>query len=337
MIAKKRTTPLQLYALESLISRMRQKHKKRSDIEGDLTKRKTGFKGELALDYELGKLQGNNYYIFQDLRLKSGHLYFQLDTLLLTKHFGLILEIKNIKGTLFFDNEFGQMIRTYEDKEEGFKDPLIQAGAQRSLLREFLKENKLETIPIEYFIVISHASTILKSSQGYHDAKERVFHADHLIQKIASLQKKYKNIQVKKSKLDEIKQKLLSSHSPLLSTPLEYYQITKEEILPGVHCPSCSHLGMERIYGKWPCPKCKFTSVTAHEQAIIDYLLLLNPTISNSQCRKFLGLKSRKSAHIILNRMNLEKTGTNKGTVYRLKEGEAHIMGNRHINRGSGT
>ncbi|WP_197205174.1 nuclease-related domain-containing protein [Cytobacillus firmus] len=51
---------------------------------------------------------------------------FQIDIIILTPYFISILEVKNISGSLYFNSIFTQMVRTIEDKEEGFPDPVKQ-------------------------------------------------------------------------------------------------------------------------------------------------------------------------------------------------------------------
>lgn len=77
-----------------------------------------GYRGEQSLDYYLGFL--TNYFILHDLRLPDRDHHFQLDTLLISPYFILILEVKNISGTLIFDDHFKQLIRVTPEKEEGF-------------------------------------------------------------------------------------------------------------------------------------------------------------------------------------------------------------------------
>ncbi|MDQ7861687.1 nuclease-related domain-containing protein [Peribacillus frigoritolerans] len=60
-----------------------------------------------------------SYYIFHDLRLQDQSRFFQLDTLLISKKYALIIEVKNIAGAIYFDPHFNQLIRTIEGKRNG--------------------------------------------------------------------------------------------------------------------------------------------------------------------------------------------------------------------------
>lgn len=68
---------------------------------------------------------------------------------------------------------------------------------------------------------------------------------------------------------------------------------------------------------------CNRENSNAHIQAIKDYELLIGPTISNAELRKFLKIKSSHVAKRLLQSLNLPTTGTKKGTQYNLSFGES--------------
>ncbi|MEW9669496.1 nuclease-related domain-containing protein [Ammoniphilus sp. 3BR4] len=128
MIKKPRTIPLIILMEEALLRRLPLNHPKREEILRNLEKRWTGYRGEQNLDYHLSFLPEKDYSLFQDLRLIQAKQTCQLDTLILSPHFALIIESKNIYGTLFFDQHSRQLIRTNKkQEEEGFPDPIMQA------------------------------------------------------------------------------------------------------------------------------------------------------------------------------------------------------------------
>ncbi|MBU8771105.1 nuclease-related domain-containing protein [Cytobacillus oceanisediminis] len=141
MIIKNRLIPIRIRQNEALIRRIPAAHPQRSTIEGDLAKRRVGYRGEQSLDYYLSHLPDKEFTILHDLRLFNGSTYFQIDTLILSPYFALIIEVKNILGTLLFDETFNQFIRTRNEKEEGFPNPLIQAKRQKTQLKTWLIQN----------------------------------------------------------------------------------------------------------------------------------------------------------------------------------------------------
>ncbi|MGE6260368.1 nuclease-related domain-containing protein [Heyndrickxia sporothermodurans] len=131
MIIKSRGLPIRILKGEALQNRLPKNHEKPADIERDLKKRWKGYRGEQSLDYFLQFLPRGKYLIFHDLRLKGEQNFFQMDTLILSPFFALIIEVKNYSGTLIFDTELNQFTRiNHQNKEEGFQDPIARARRQ---------------------------------------------------------------------------------------------------------------------------------------------------------------------------------------------------------------
>lgn len=103
MIVKKRKVPLAIRKLRALTYRLPPNHPKLPLIMNDLKKREAGYKGECSIDFPLSFLEPKSYFIFHDLRLQDQSRFFQLDTLLISKKFALIIEVKNMAGSLYFD------------------------------------------------------------------------------------------------------------------------------------------------------------------------------------------------------------------------------------------
>jgi Nuclease-related domain len=143
MIVKKRERPVLIDQLEALLRRLPNEHPKRRQILEEYNKVMRGYRGELSLNYPLSFLLEDQYYILHDVRLFDGIHYFQMDTLIASKKFFLIIEVKNIAGTLTFNTEFPQIIRSTEEKEEAFPDPVNQVIRHRLQLENWLERNNL--------------------------------------------------------------------------------------------------------------------------------------------------------------------------------------------------
>ncbi|MDM5228696.1 nuclease-related domain-containing protein [Cytobacillus sp. NJ13] len=317
MIFKNRLIPIRIRQNEALIRRISAAHPQRSTIEGDLAKRKAGYRGEQSLDYYLSQLPAKEFTILHDLRLYNGSTYFQIDTLILSPYFALIIEVKNILGTLLFDETFNQLIRTRNEKEEGFPNPLIQVKRQKTQFKTWLIQNLAADIPIEYLIGISSPSTILKTSANSSNVPFRVIHIENLIYKIKFFKQSYPIEVITSRQIKKISRALVINHVPGFLNVLDHYNISSQEIIAGVQCPSCLIFPMRRIHGDWLCPKCGCKDKKAHLPAIQDYLLLISPTISNKQARAFLHLASEDTASRLLSAM--PSSGTKKGRIYFLQ------------------
>lgn len=106
MIVKERKPPITLLKLEVLLRRLPKEHSIRSTVESDFMKIKSGYVGEKKVDYYLNFLPKKEYSIFHNIRLKSEDHFFQIDTLIITSKYILLLEIKNMLGNLMFDRNF---------------------------------------------------------------------------------------------------------------------------------------------------------------------------------------------------------------------------------------
>jgi hypothetical protein len=115
----------------------------------DLKIREAGYKGECSIDFPLSFLEPKSYFTFDDLRMQDQSRFFQLDTLLISKKFALIIEVKNMEGSLYFDPHFNQLTRMIEGKETAFPDPKIMQGSrQESQLTNWFLKNGFPSLPI---------------------------------------------------------------------------------------------------------------------------------------------------------------------------------------------
>lgn len=317
MIVKERKIPLTIQKLEALLRRLPHNHSKREEIQRDLFKRKAGFRGEESLDYYLSELDYESFSIFHDVRLSTNPYYFQIDTLILTNFFAAIIEVKNISGILHFDPSFSQLLRTNPDGvEEGFPDPFSQVEYQKKHLEHWFHEQKLPIIPIETLIVISNPATIIKTLSGTATQYRKLCHTVKLVDKIVAFKDRYKNEVISGKERRKIHKVIMNNQIQLNSDVLNNYGISLHELINGVQCPTCSKFPMTNRYGGWNCPYCNHFSKKAHEAAIEDFFLLINPTITNSQLREFTHLSSRHTARRILTSMPLQSTGSNRGRAY---------------------
>jgi hypothetical protein len=308
-----RRPPLRLMQEEALARRLPKNHPQLSKILSSIEKRKAGFRGEQNTDYHLTFLPSPDYIILRDLSLIDQHP-FQIDTLILTPKLIMLVETKNPSGKLYFEKESNQLIRTYEQVEEGFSNPLQQAERQSRQLENWMCKRKFPSMPIEHLVVISNSKTIIRTNNKR--VFERVVHAEHMVDRILFILEKYHQTHLDGKTLKKLYKVLIKENTPQLVPILEYWNIHPQEIIKGTECPYCTKIPMTRIYSNWYCPSCKESSKFAHIQALLDYFLLFNSTITNKQCRDFLLLHSRRTSELLLKTMNLSKLGHTKGVKY---------------------
>jgi Nuclease-related domain len=302
--------------LEALLRRTPEQHPAREKMTSDYKMRSAGFKGEERLFYYLSFLDPKKYWIFHNLRLSSGTHFFQIDALLITTNFALILEVKNWTGTLIFDPHFQQLLRIHNDKEEGFHDPISQARHQTNQFRTWLDFNGFPGIPVEFLVVISHPSTIIKTDKDPLSISNKVLHSHHLLYRINEIENKYPQEKTDPKEIRKLCRTLLKKHNPSPSEILEHFNVSAEEVLTGVSCPKCTSLPMIFHWGKWHCPMCMFSSPLAHEAAIQDYFRLIKPSITNWEFRSFTHIPSPYTASRLLSRMNLSFKRNKRHRIY---------------------
>lgn len=310
-----RRKSLKLQKVEVILRRLRKSHASFPMIEQDHAKMLAGYKGERSIDYFLSYID-EDYYIFNNIRLADRNYSFQIDTLIISPFFICILEVKNIAGTLFFDDVFDQMIRTIDGKDEGFSSPVIQVRRQREHLQNWLIEQKLQPIPIEGLIVISNPSTIIKSSKSDYP---QVIHSANIPLKIKGLQAKYNKKIFPKQSLKKLAGLIVDLNTEDDTDVLSLYKIERKEIVTGVQCQNCGQFNSVRIQGLWRCSNCTHKSKDAHIQSLEDYKLIFGEKITNQKLRSFLHMSSRTSATKLLRSLKYRQQGKTKDRFYIIK------------------
>ncbi|WP_338751919.1 nuclease-related domain-containing protein [Bacillus sp. FJAT-52991] len=317
MLVKERTIPLTISILEALARNLPEHHAKQLIIEDELAKSRAGHRGEQSIDYHLSFFP-DDHLILHNVRLASGDHFFQIDTLIICPNMIVILEVKNIAGTLFFDEAFHQLIRTIEEKEEAFPDPILQVWRQQRQLESWLTSHKFPTIPIVPFVVISNPSTIIKNDPTHKIVRQTVIHASVIPFKFDRLHQMYKNQLLSLKETKKMSRLLIKHHQPYRPDLLRQLQISEKELLTGAKCEKCQHQPMQRNIGKWHCSRCNHYSIDAHIPALTDYALLHSPTITNKQFRDYFQIQSSAVAKRLLGAMNLEQSGNRRNRIYHL-------------------
>ncbi|MDO7488016.1 nuclease-related domain-containing protein [Peribacillus frigoritolerans] len=159
--------PMKMLKLEALSRRLSANHPKQERIKNDFRKIRTGFNGEWSIGKELKDLP-KEYRVFHDLRLDyDGSRYFQMDFLIITRNYCIIIEVKNFAGTLYFDRTYPQLIRSKDGQEQAYLYPLIQVDVQKSRLNDWLTFHKFPSLPIETLIANANSNTIIRTTPGF--------------------------------------------------------------------------------------------------------------------------------------------------------------------------
>jgi hypothetical protein len=313
--------PLIIKSLEAILRRIPHDHESREKVSKKLGNYLSGYYGEQSLAYYLDQLPQKEFNIFHNIRIKTPNITFQIDFLLMTMKFILILEVKNLTGQLNFDGDLAQLIQTKPNEENKvYNDPVVQASDHKRHLALFLSKNNLHNIPISYLVVVTNPNahiTITSTDKNYRD---KIIRSNILIKKISKLCEYYQKEMYSQAEMKRVSKLILKSCDETNQDILKRFGIEKSEIIKGVICDKCGYYPMQRIYGSWTCDRCKNTENEVHIQALNDYIYLLDNKITNCEFRSLLNIQSSKVANTLLNKLNLKHTGNNKSRTYHLPQ-----------------
>ncbi|WP_226537119.1 NERD domain-containing protein [Fictibacillus halophilus] len=318
MLVKDRSKSLRIKKLEVFQRRLIQNHPKLLPITDELGGRLAGHHGEQSNDYFLKPFLSKGYTVLHDLRLAAHDSFFQIDTLLISTHYILILEVKYITGTLHFDH-LNQVIRVRDDgSEEAFQNPIYQVKRQRSHLTDWLSRNRVPHIPVHSLVVMSNPRTIIKSLPSHKDIPQYITHSPYLQERIQVFDKMHSVEKLTKREITKLSKLLVRQHTPDNPDLIKRYQIEEKDIIKGVYCTKCFYMPVVRKNNTWVCPKCSKKDRNLHLPSLEDYALLYGASITNKEFCNFLQIPSRHVAKRILSNMNLPHTGGCKGRTYTL-------------------
>ncbi|MGL5152425.1 MAG: NERD domain-containing protein, partial [Clostridium sp.] len=223
----------QLYDLEELYSRV--KSDKRDIIKRDINNLKIGLEGERAVSYEL-----KNSFIpmicLHDIRIENAGYVAQMDYILITKSFIMVLETKKLNGDIVI-NEAGEFIRRYKTKDgrvykqEGMYSPIAQNERHVRILENYLKGNGIiKNIPIYSAVVIANPKGIINRSKAPKDIKNGIFKYDQITNMINDYLKRCKNDgEIFEGKMIKIANFLMESNSEITYDYNGKYGLTEED------------------------------------------------------------------------------------------------------------
>ena len=313
MISKQASLPYKQIGLEALLNRLPVSHARYSEIERELRKVRAGENGEMILRsiFEKYRFQGE-HYIFHDLNLKSSGL-FQIDTLFLSGHGAFILEMKNIAGVIQFPDTQNQLVRTLDNGQvDAFECPSVQLERNKMLLEDWFHAQQI-SIPIKGAVVFP------RPQQQFKNAREHLKILFPLEIPVYLRSREATPLTLHSTELHEIAQRISRAHNEYNPFPLcETYRISSLDLLTGVRCEMCGTNGMQAVFKGWCCVRCRHQSRDAHLQALLEYFMLVNRTMTNKQCRDFLHLPHTNKTKRLLQQVNATIIGDNKGRKYEM-------------------
>lgn len=296
MFIKERVRPVQLDLLPSLLNRLPSSHPGYEKVQHHLRSINAGFGGEQYVDERLRHMNWDvPHFIVGDLNVASGRTFCQIDTLVFTPHYVLVLEVKNFSGTLQFQGNRYQMTRiTREGDEEGFDSPVSQVLRAVNETEILLRKAGL-SLPIFRAVVLPYARTIVK---GTPDHVPIVF-SKALPLFISNLPTT--NPLVATEDLQFAAEKIASFHQPFIPKNFSSrYEFTLSDLRTGVICSDCGRSAAKQSIRAHYCHACQMPILDGYVSALRDWRDFISPLIRSSECQTFLQLPNKNATYYVL-------------------------------------
>ncbi|WP_369435868.1 nuclease-related domain-containing protein [Lysinibacillus fusiformis] len=303
--------------LQALVSRLPSTHPQYLKLQKELKNKEAGDFGELYIMKELQKYQQlSDCHILHNVILPTV-LPMQIDILIITPSGIIILEIKNIRGTVHFKKEPRQLIRITETGEvRAFTNPEIQLEQYILAMKDFLDAHDI-TMPIYGAIVFPFNNVDIYREGGELPilmGKELPMYIHKLIAQKLDIA------------TDDLAHIILSQMRQMHPFPLcKFYKIEPSVLQRGVTCENCGQLRMQKLKATWFCQKCEHKCKEAHMSALRDFYMLVGDSMTNRECRDFLKIESPHVTKRVLQKLYLTSSGIGKHTKYNLSS----LNGNR--------
>lgn len=254
------------------------KSSKREYIERDIAFLKAGIQGEENVYFEL-----KNSFIpmicLHDIRIQDGDYVSQLDFVVITAHFIMILETKKLNGDIYI-NESGDFIRYIKNKEgrvlkkEGIYSPIAQNDRHIRIVKNMLEKEKIiKNLPVISSVVIANPKSIINKSKAPAKIKNEICRYDQLTEVI----KKKINYYSKEKNIFEDKMKSIGEFFIINNKTIRYdynkkYSLTEEDFIEQIAEEKSDKNIIENIDEEFEFPKVEVIRKTekTYEQLITD-------------------------------------------------------------------
>lgn len=176
-----------------------------------------GLKGENSVLFELQ----NSFlpiHILHDVRIAHKGFNCQMDFVVLTRKFILVIEVKNYYGNILI-NEKDEFIRqVYKGRKlifnEGFYSPIRQVKRQVEVLGSYLREmGAINKTPIKSIVVFSNNKTVINTKNASNHVKEKILRVDSVVEYLKRELTKPSPVHFLDNHMMEISEYIKSSHS----------------------------------------------------------------------------------------------------------------------------
>lgn len=224
----------QLNDLIELSSKVKSSKKKL--IDRDIVLLKAGLSGEKNVYYEL-----KNSFIpmicLHDIRIAEADYVAQLDFVVITHKYIMILETKKLNGDIYI-NESGDFIRSIKNnygnviKKEGIYSPIAQNDRHVRILREILRNNgKIKNMPVISGVVIANPISIVNKTRASRKIKDEIFRHDQVTEVLNKKLKLYGDGEMFEDRMKAVAEFLVNNNKSIRFNYEAKYSLTDEDFI----------------------------------------------------------------------------------------------------------
>lgn len=310
MFMKERVAPEMLESLPRLLHRLPKGHAAYELAANDRYKMKAGFGGEQHVDNVIRQARWREpIHAIGDLQLADRSC--QIDTVLLTPYFAVILEVKNYTGTLSFDEKsFHMKQQTRDGQFMGFNSSITQAwNAQEELKSLF--EQLAVSLSVYDCVVLPYPTTLIEQTP----VEVPFVYGYSLKRFISSLPRT--GSPLSPEEMARVGQLLIECHRPFSKKNFqEWYRFSSPDLKRGVLCGVCGLRGVKQSQRMFFCDNCQMPVSDGYARGLADWFDFVSPQISSVQCREFLGLKDAHAVRYLMAKMQIARRGNARGIRY---------------------
>ncbi|WP_342508994.1 nuclease-related domain-containing protein [Sporosarcina sp. FSL K6-2383] len=272
-----------------------------------------GYSGECNVDSYIERTQfPHSMKIFTDVHLcNSPKFTFQIDTLILTEQYILIIEVKNLKDSVQFIPNPPHLVQILETGDEVVLDcPVYQIESNKSNLDEWLRQRGIHLKTLGLLVLANPNTKVIDTPNDFPIIYKKQI--PFYLQKLRPAE----NI-LTVNQIQELAKQIHAEQQQFNPFPLcSYYHISPNDLRKGLLCRDCHGQLQQKNRETWYCQRCSKKAEDPYNDGIRDWFMLVKNSMTSSECRSFLNLKDGNAARYIISKSNLIKKGQSTATFY---------------------
>lgn len=188
-----------------------------------------GLTGENNVLFEL-KNSFLPLHILHDVRIVHNDFKAQLDFVIVTRKFLLVIEVKNYYGNILINDKDEFIRQVYKGNklvfQEGFYSPVRQVERQVKIFESYLRDmGAITKTPIKSVVVFTNNKTIINTKNASKEVKNKILRSDHLVDFIKKELEKSSPVYFLDNRMKELSDYILSSHLEFLEEEIDKIEL----------------------------------------------------------------------------------------------------------------